>query len=344
MPSVHESSFKETNVELLVFEASESSGVSFASIKQAAENIRGRAHVTPVLSSKLINQILSAGETEFFFKCENLQKTGSFKFRGAYNALSCLKESDKGRPIVTHSSGNHAQAIAAAAAMHNTTAHVIMPQNASRVKFHAVKSYGAHLTFCRPTTKDRVRTAEQVREAVNGILVSPFEHPGVVAGQGTVGLELMQQVKDLEALVVPIGGGGLISGIAIAAKSCNPKVVVIGAEPTLASTAFQSLQAGERLQATGASDTVADGLKSGIGVLGWQVVCRLVDKVITVSEEDIISSMKLIWERMKLVIEPSAGVGVAAVQSEEFRELRFKRVGIILCGGNVDLDHLPWQN
>ncbi|KAI0557585.1 Serine racemase CcSR [Gracilaria domingensis] len=328
----------------LIDEASTACSVSFADIEQAANVIKDSAHTTPVLRSRHLDQFLSANYTQFFFKCENFQKTGSFKFRGAYNAISSLQQGvHKGSTIVTHSSGNHAQAIAEAAALHHINAHVVMPNNAPKVKVDAVKGYGARITFCKPNTADRIKTAEQVRKEVGGILVHPFENPNVVAGQGTVGLELMHQTHDLEAVIVPIGGGGLISGIAIAVKSINPNIVVIGAEPKLACGAFQSFQSKERIQVSGASETIADGLKSGIGCLGWQVASRLVDRVITVSEEDILQATKMIWQFMKTVIEPSSGVGVAAARSDEFRSLRFKRVGIILCGGNVRLDRLPWQ-
>ncbi|CAN8065535.1 unnamed protein product [Agarophyton chilense] len=328
----------------LVREASTASGVSLYDIQQAAEVMKDKAHLTPVITSTLVNRSLSSCQTEFYFKCENFQRTGSFKFRGAYYAISSLQSGvTKGTSVVTHSSGNHAQAIAAAAALHDVRAHVVMPDNAAHVKVQAVKSYGGQITFCKPNSHDRMKTAEQVRKIERGTLVHPFENPYVVAGQGTIGLELIHQAHNLEAIIVPIGGGGLISGITIAVKSFDPSIVVIGAEPELACGAFQSFQKNERVPVSGASETVADGLKTGIGNLGWEVVSRLVDRIITVSEEEILQATKMVWEFMKIVIEPSSGVGVAAARSTEFRNLGFKRVGIILCGGNVNLDSLPWQ-
>lgn len=323
--------------------ASAACGVYFEDIQQAALRIKTHARVTPVLTSRLVNAALSSDGAHFFFKCDNFQNTGSFKFRGACNAVAAAKEHDLSRTVVTHSSGNHAQAVAAAARLFGLRAHVVMPTDTTPPKVRAVKAYGAEITFCERSSQSRVAVAERVRHAVDGVLVHPFEDPHVVAGHGTIGIELLQQVPDMEALVVPIGGGALISGIAIAVKTKNPSVVLVGAEPRLACSAAQSVCAGEHIKGDGISNTVADGLKTGIGVLAWQVVSTLVDKVITVEECEIISSTRLIWERMKLIIEPSSGVAVAAAASDEFRRLGFKRVAVLLCGGNIDLDFLPWQ-
>lgn len=329
-------------------EACALSGVTPFAICAAADRIRPHAHITPVLTSALTDAWLcgsssSSAPTQFFFKAECLQKTGSFKFRGATNALSILSSSaTRPRAVVAHSSGNHAQALAAAAALFDVHAHVVVPAGASLVKTAAARGYGATIYRCANTMEHRKRMAETVISETGGILLHPFLNADVVAGQGTVGKELLEQVAELDAVVVPIGGGGLISGIAIAVKSARPDVVVIGAEPVGADAAARSLKRGERV-AVDDSKTIADGLRASVGELGWGVVSRLVDEVITVSEEEIVQAMRYTMERMKVVIEPSAGVAVAACRTEKLRRRGFKKVGVVLCGGNVDLDSLPWS-
>lgn len=319
------------------------SGVTAASIEQAAERIRPHAHETPILTSTLIDSWLcddSPPLTKFFFKSECFQKTGSFKFRGALNAVSLMQESKftRGKPVVTHSSGNHAQAITAAAQIHGVPAHVVIPEDASAVKTIAASAYDGTIHRCPCGMESRKRMAEKVLEETNGIFIHPFLDPNVVSGQGTVGRELMKQVENLDAVVVPVGGGGLISGITIAVKTASPAVRIIGAEAALSNAASKSMEAGRRVEFYNAC-TIADGIRAGIGELGWEVVKRMVDEVVSVEEHEIQEAMKVFMERMKVVIEPSAAVGVAACKTKQFRERGFQRVGVVICGGNIDLTH-----
>lgn len=328
-------------------EACAASGVTPTSISEAAKRIRPHTHVTPVLTSTLIDSWLSGSSpptTKFFFKAECFQKTGSFKFRGATNTVSVLQDCQftRGRAVVTHSSGNHAQALSAAARVFDIPAHVVIPKDASVVKSEAARAYGGTVHVCDSGMEARTRTAERVLRETNGVLVHPFLDARVVSGQGTVGSELVQQVKALDAVVVPIGGGGLVSGVTIAIKSASPETKIIGAEASAADAAAQSLAAGKRVASYGAG-TIADGVRAGVGELGWEVVNRLVEEVIVVEEEDIQEAMRVVMERMKIVIEPSAAVGVAACRTLQFREKGFQRVGVVLCGGNVDLHALPWS-
>lgn len=329
-----------------LFYAINASGVTPADIQKAANRISPYAYQTAVLTSTQADMWLNGENrtTRFYFKVEALQKTGSFKFRGACNALSALSDTGDLRPVVAHSSGNHAQALACAASLFNRPAWLVVPNGATRVKLDALYGYGANVVRCRNTLADREQVAERVLAQVDGVLVHPYLNENVVCGHGTIGLEFMGQVPALEALIVPIGGGGMISGVSIAAKSINPSIKIFGAEPDNANAAAQSIALGARVQMKGVVNTVADGLKASIGALGWEVVSRVVDEVITVSEEDIIEATKFIWQRMKIVIEPSAGVGVAAAKSDRFRQLGFRHVGVILCGGNIDIEKLPWNS
>jgi len=313
--------------------------ISLGDVEAAAARIAGEANLTPVLTSRTMDKLSGR---ELFFKCELFQRMGAFKFRGALNAIRQLDPSIK--TVITHSSGNHAQAIALAASIEGLTAHVVMPSNSPACKVAAVKDYGATITMCDPTK--RVEVAAQVeKETAAACQIGSYNHPHVMAGQGTVGLELMQQVSDLDAIIVPVGGGGLISGIATAAKGLNPRIKIIGAEPANADDAARSKDARERVLNDGVPDTVADGLRTSLGTLTWPVVEALVDEIVTVSEEEIVSAMRLVWERMKLVIEPSAGVGVAVALGARFAQMEgggLGRVGVVLCGGNQDLDKIPW--
>ncbi len=310
-----------------------------SAVRAAAERIAGRAHRTPVLTCLALDR--RAGRS-LFLKCENFQKAGAFKFRGACNAITRLPPDVAARGVVTHSSGNHAQALALAAKLRGVPAHVVMPRNASPVKRRAVEEYGGRVIECEPTLAAREYTAAAVLEETGGSLIPPYNHPDVIAGQGTVALELLEQVPDLDAIVAPVGGGGLIAGIALAARGLRPTLRVVAAEPRGADDAARSKAAGQLLPQTG-PHTIADGLLTSLGDLTWPVVRDLVERVIPVSEEEIVAAMRLVWERAKLVIEPSAAVPVAAVLSAEFRaEPGLRRVGVVLSGGNVNLDHLPW--
>jgi threonine dehydratase len=329
---------------LSVDEVSAEIGVPLDDVRRAAERLSGVAHRTPVLTSRLLNDVLSDGETAFFFKVEAMQRTGSFKFRGAYNAMAALSEREKDGtgPVVSHSSGNHGMAVANAAALHGRKAYVVVPRGAPAVKLAAIESYGAQIVRCGPTIAERAASADEVCNRVGGTLIHPYMNRDVVAGQGTIALELLEQVADLDALVVPIGGGGMISGISIVAKALNPSIRLIGAEPLAADDAARSLASRTHVYVAKSPATIADGLKASLGELGWCVVSNLIESIVTVREEEIASATRLVWERMKVVIEPSAGVGVAAVRTQPFRALGLKRVGVVLCGGNVDLGALPW--
>jgi len=305
-------------------------------VRAAAARIAAYAHRTPVMTSRTLDTMSGR---ELFFKCELFQRVGAFKFRGACNAVMALSEAVARRGVVTHSSGNHAQAIALAARLRGIPAQVVMPSNTSPVKRAAVEGYGAEVIECRPTLEDRERTAAEVVERVGGTLIPPYDHPHVIAGQGTMALELLEQAPDIEAIVVPVGGGGMISGVAIAAKALKPGIRIYGAEPSAVDDAARGKRSGRLEPATNAT-TIADGLRTALGTLTFPVVQSLVDEIITVDEEAIARAMRLVWERMKILIEPSAAVGVAAVLGAPPAE---RRIGVILCGGNVDLDALPWS-
>ena len=308
-------------------------------IRAARSRISDHVQQTPVLTSTTLNRL--AGR-KLFFKCENLQRGGAFKIRGAVNAVLSLPDDVARRGVVTHSSGNHAQALAIAAKIRGIPAHVVMPTTAPLVKRDAVLGYGAKVVPCEPTLAARERTAREVAEDTGATFVPPYDHRDIIAGQGTVLLELCEQVPELDAIVAPIGGGGLISGIAIAAKSLLPEVKVFGAEPSAADDAARSKAAGDHLlQET--PHTIADGLLACLGTLTWPVVRDKVDWIVTVSDDEIIGAMRLCFERMKLVVEPSGAVSLAAVLTDAFRALPgLGRVGVVLSGGNVDLDALPF--
>jgi threonine dehydratase/serine racemase len=279
-----------------------------------------------------------------FFKCENFQKVGAFKFRGACNAVMKLAPDAAVRGVVTHSSGNHAQALALAAKLRGIPAHIVMPRNASPVKRRAVLEYGGQVIECEPTLPAREKTAAAVLAETGGTLIPPYDHPDVIAGQGTVALELLEQVSDLDTLVAPVGGGGLVAGVTVAARGLDPSLRIIAAEPRGADDAARSKAAGTLIPQT-MPRTIADGLLTSLGEWTWPIIRDQVERVVTVDEDQIITAMRLVWERAKLLIEPSAAVAVAAVFADEFRTLKdMRRVGIILSGGNVNLDRLPWSS
>ena len=310
-----------------------------ADIQAAARRIAGLAHRTPVRTCTTLDRL--AGRS-LFFKCEHLQKAGAFKFRGACNAVQKLPAETAARGVVTHSSGNHAQALALAAKLRGIPAHVVMPRNASPVKRRAVEEYGGHVVECEPTLAARETTAAAVQAETGATMIPPYNHPDVIAGQGTAALELLEQVMALDAIIAPVGGGGLLAGTALASKGLAPSVRVFAAEPAGADDAARSKAAGQLLPQTGPR-TIADGLLTSLGDLTWPVLRDRVERVVTVTDDEIIAAMRLAWERAKLLIEPSAAVAVAAVLSPEFRALDgARRVGIILSGGNVNLDALPW--
>ncbi len=313
--------------------------ITIQSVREASERLKGAAHATPVLTSAALD---AAGGRRFFFKCENFQRTGAFKFRGAWNAVARLAESGYRGTVLTHSSGNHAQALALAARLHGMTAIVVMPAGASRAKREAVAGYGAAIVECGPTMADREAVLERERQRSGAALVPPFDHADVIAGQGTACLDLLAAHPDLDAVIAPVGGGGLISGTALVAGSAARPVRVFAGEPAMADDAARSKAAGA-IQPQRPPVTIADGLRGPLGLLTWPFVRDRVERIVTVPEDEIVAAMRLVWERMKIVIEPSAAVPVAAVLSKEFRAMGgIERVGVILSGGNVDLDALPW--
>jgi threonine dehydratase len=307
-------------------------------IRAAQRRIRPYIHRTPVLTSSRMNEACRAS---LFFKCENFQKIGAFKARGATNAVFALDDETARRGVATHSSGNHGAAVARAAKLRGVPAHIVMPSNSAKVKIRAVKSYGAHVVFCEPTEEARETSCAEVIRKTGATLIHSFENENVIAGQGTVAVELLEEVPDLDLVICPVGGGGLLSGTAIAAKSMRSEIKVIAVEPENADDAAQSFRAGRRIVTT-KKFTIADGLRTNIGEPNFAIIQRCVDDIVTVSEEAIVSAMRAIWETMKIVIEPSAAVPYAAIIENKI-DVRGKRVGIILTGGNIDLDALPWN-
>jgi threonine dehydratase len=311
---------------------------TLTNIYQAAERIRPYAHRTPILTCASLEEQVGA---RVFMKCENLQKVGAFKFRGACNAVFSLTNEEAARGVVTHSSGNHAQALALAARMRGIPAYIVMPENAPAVKKAAVAGYGGQITFCGPTLKARETTTEQVVEKTGATVIHPYNDYRVIVGQGTAALELLEEIPDLDVVIAPVGGGGLLSGTAIAAKGTSPNIRVIAAEPEMADDAYRSLQAGHIIPSENPK-TIADGLLTSLGDKTFSIIREYVEQIVPVSEAGILAAMKFIWERAKIVIEPSAAVPVALLWERKI-DLSGLRVGVILSGGNVDLDRLPWQ-
>jgi len=309
-------------------------------VQAAARRIAPHAHRTPVMTCRTLDEM--AGR-QLFFKCEQLQKVGAFKFRGACNAVMKLPPAVAARGVLTHSSGNHAQALALAARLREIPAHIVMPTNASAVKRAAVEGYGARIIDCQPTQADREATAAHVAAETGGALIHPYDDADIIAGQGTVALELLAEVATLDAIVAPVGGGGLLSGVCIATKSTYDNVRIFAGEPAGADDAARSLAAGE-LVYNDRVDTIADGLRTNLGERTWPIIRDHVEAVIPVSDEQIARAMRLLWQRAKLLVEPSAAVPLAAVLSDEFQApSEMQQIGIILTGGNVDLDRLPWM-
>lgn len=311
--------------------------LDYAAILAAHERIRAHIHRTPVLTSSRLD---TASGASLFFKCENFQKVGAFKARGATNAVFALDEAAAQRGVATHSSGNHAAALSRAASLRGIAAHIVMPSNAPKVKVRAVEGYGGRIVFCEPNQRAREAACAQVIAETGATLIHPFENENVMAGQGTVAVELIEDVSDLDLILCPVGGGGLLCGTAVAVKTLRPTTKVIATEPAGASDAAESFRQGELVYQE-KKNTIADGLLANLGAINFALVQRHVDDVVTVSEEAIVSAMRAIWETLKIVVEPSAAVPYAAVIEERI-DLRGKRVGIIVTGGNVDLDALPW--
>ncbi|ETW98334.1 MAG: serine/threonine dehydratase [Candidatus Entotheonella factor] len=305
-------------------------------VRQAAARIKPYVHHTPVLTCTSLDHMAHA---QLFFKCENFQKVGAFKFRGACNIVFSLSEADAQRGVATHSSGNHGAALAHAAQLRNIPAHIVMPHNVPQVKRDAIAGYGAHIIWCEPSQADREATVKRVVDETGAVFAHPSNDALVIAGQGTAALELLDDVSELDMVLAPIGGGGLTSGLALAISACSPRTMV-AVEPAGADDAYRSLQSGT-LQPSVNPQTIADGLRTSLGDLTFPLIQQHVEQIVTVSEEAIIRAMRHVWERMKIVIEPSSAVPVAAVLDKRI-EVSGLRVGIVLSGGNVDLASLPF--
>jgi threonine dehydratase len=306
-------------------------------IRAAHKRIMPYIHRTPVLSSTLIDRMF---DSKTYLKCENFQKIGAFKFRGATNAVLQLADDVKKKGVVTHSSGNHAAAVTLAASSVGIKAYIVMPENAPEVKKNAVAGYGAEITFCKPTLRAREETTAMIIEQRGATLIHSYDDFNVICGQGTAGIELLEEKPDLDFIIVPIGGGGLMSGISTAAKGLSDKVKVIGAEPLNASDAYKSFISGTLVPSVNPM-TIADGLLTSLSDMTFNIIKRNVDSIYTVSEDSIISAMQLIWERMKIIVEPSSATTLAVIL-ENPGLFRGKSAGLIITGGNVDLTSLPF--
>lgn len=306
-------------------------------IREAHERIRGRIHRTPVMTSESLD---AAAGGALFFKCENLQKGGAFKARGATNAVFLMSDEESRRGVVTHSSGNHAAAVARAAKLRGIPAYVVMPKNVAKAKEASVRRYGARITFCEPNIKAREAATAQIMEETGARLVHPYNDLRVMAGQGTAALELIEDVGELDIVMCPVGGGGLLSGTAVASKGLRPGVRVLGVEPGGADDAWQSFRAGHIVPGA-TPHTIADGLRGMLGDKTFPEIQAHVDDIVTVSEAGIVQAMRALFEVLKIVVEPSAAVAYAAIVEDKVN-VAGKRVGLILTGGNVDLDALPW--
>jgi threonine dehydratase len=308
-------------------------------ILEAAKRIEPYARRTPVFTSQSLNQLTGAN---LFFKCENLQKTGSFKFRGACNSVFSLTKQESQNGVATHSSGNHAQALALAASLRGIPAYIVMPKNAAKPKVEAVQQYGGIITFCKPNLKSREEILKLVILRTNAMEIHPYNYYRTICGQATAAKELIEDAgQALDVIMAPVGGGGLISGTALSAHHFSDKTRVIAAEPENANDAFLSFKAGYIIPAPQKPNTIADGLLTSLGNLTFPIISKHVYDIVTVSEEDIVDAMKLIWERLKLVVEPSAAVAFAAILKRKVN-VKGMNVGVILCGGNIDLQKIPW--
>ncbi len=311
--------------------------LTLADIRAAHARIADKIHRTPVLTSATLDALCGA---QLFFKCENFQKIGAFKARGATNAVFALTEAEAANGVATHSSGNHAAALARAARLRGIPAHIVMPSNAPKTKIESVRRNGGIIVFCEPTLVAREAACAKIIAETGARLVHPFDDYAVMAGQGTATLELLEQAPDLDLIIVPVGGGGLLCGTAVAAKGARPGIRVIAAEPAGADDAARSVAAGRLIPLEQAA-TIADGLRTSLSARTFPLIQQQVDGIVTVSEESIVAAMRRIWEVLKIIIEPSCAVPYAAVMDEKI-DVSGKRVGIILTGGNVDLDALPW--
>lgn len=311
--------------------------VSFQDIKEAHERIAPFVHRTPILTSESVNQIAGC---ELYFKCENFQKIGAFKARGGMNAVMSLPDEQRKNGVVTHSSGNHAQAIALAAKMAGIPAYIVMPKTAPEVKRKAVAGYGAIITFCEATQQSREENAQKILDETGATFISPYNDYAVITGQATCTKELLEERPDLDALIAPVGGGGLLAGTALSAHYMQPDIEVLAGEPEGAKDTYLSMEAGE-IRRVDHPESIADGLLATMGDKNFEIIRELVKEVFLVTDEEIVEAMRLIWERMKIIIEPSCAVPVAALLKNK-EVFQGKKVGVVLTGGNVDVAKLPF--
>jgi threonine dehydratase len=328
-------------------EATDFQAPTWDAIREAHTRIANRIHRTPVLTSHALDSI---GGARFFFKCENLQKTGSFKIRGAANAILSLSDAEAAHGIVTPSSGNHGAAVACAAAWRGVPAYIVMPKNAPAVKCRAVESYGGRITFSETSMTSRQETAARVQAETGAILIHPYDDDRIITGQATAAKELLEEIPDLDAVCTPVSGGGLLSGTCLSAKAIRPDIRVLGGEPARADDAYRSLATGT-LQSLDSSDTIADGLRASLAPRTFAILRRHLDRVLLVTEEEIIAAMRLVWERMKIIIEPSSAVAiapllkpgaVAGLNLPAHADGTAPKIGVIFSGGNVDFSALPF--
>jgi len=312
--------------------------ISKQDLIDARERIKNQIKRTPIFTSSSINSILGCN---LFFKCENFQKVGAFKFRGASNAVLSLEEKELKRGVATHSSGNHAAALALAAKMKNVPAYIVMPRTAPEIKKKAVEGYGAKIIFCEPTLKAREESLNKIIEETHAIFIHPYDNYNVIAGQSTAAQEIFDELHDLDFIITPVGGGGLLSGTSLSTKYFSPKTKVIGAEPKNADDAFHSFNE-KKICPSINPQTICDGLLTQLSEKTFEIISENVSEIITAKEESIIEAMKLIWERMKIIVEPSSAVTLAIIleNKEKFSQ---KNIALILSGGNVDLTKLPFK-
>ena len=307
--------------------------MSFQGIKETFLRISGIVNKTPIMTSRTLNDLV---KSDIYFKCENFQRVGAFKFRGAYNTLSLLSEEKKKLGVITHSSGNHAQALSLAASLLGIKATIVMPKGAPINKINATKGYGAHIVFCDNTLEARNKTTDKLIEKHNFVLIHPYDNDDIINGQGTAAYELIKERGKLDIVIAPLGGGGLLSGTALAIKGLCPNAQVIGVEPSMADDALRSLEAGHIIPST-YPNTIADGLRTSLCERTFTIIREYVDNIVTVSEIEIIEGMRFLWERMKIIVEPSGAVPLAAILSKKI-SVENKKVGMILSGGNIDVD------
>ena len=306
-------------------------------ILEAFNRISPYIHQTPVFTNQYLNNLTSR---QLFFKCENFQKAGAFKSRGACNAVFSLTDYELRAGVATHSSGNHAQALARAALLRNVKAYIVMPENSSQVKVDGVRSYKGIIRFCDPTLEARESTLKKVIEETGALEIHPYDDVRIIAGQATATMEVLNEINNIDLVIAPVGGGGLLSGTALATHFFSDNTKVIAAEPEMADDAFQSFRAGRFIPSVN-PNTIADGLRTSLGTITYPIIKEYVEDIVTVSESSIIQAMKLVWERMKIIIEPSSAVPLAALLENKIPS-QYQRICLIISGGNVDFHDLPW--